>query len=492
MQEATQPATSATAQQAGAAPTGPTPLAPARSFTLTTIQPSGRSLTPEPGGEAVCLLSSKPAINLWKSLVAFSPEVTVVVGCLLTLLVLRRVARRPQELGERYCRRCNYQLKLSQSVRCPECGGETSAHNVMRGARRKPRIILLTGLLFAFAALYLSNGLSPLRYSSAADWLDWRSTKLAEFTALRQWNFASAGLDEVWSIDRVNLQTGSVTSTKIDARDKLKGLAFAADGRSVAVWGYRGVYLYSWPNGKPVARMTIADARELWRWSDRLTDARFSTDFSLAYVCGNTGTVEEWDLDAKQSRTLIDAPSSEAGPLRFVSPESDQNHFAVLISAQRTIAVLDRNSPGVPPHRHTYGSTGVEPLVSHGARSLVTFPLTVNGGRATIVAPVLRGLSHGDSRELDAIPPGMSVFAPTISPGGRWLIMERTGLGRDLFVWEIGTGRCALTLTASGPFPIAFAPISDSSIVRMFQSTFGGGKVSYQLDVFELPFELRP
>src|SRR5688500_8669208 len=65
-------------------------LQPTRSFTITGNNQSFPNLTASPDGRAVYVLSTRPAVNLWKSLVAHSPEILTLIGCLMTLLVLRR------------------------------------------------------------------------------------------------------------------------------------------------------------------------------------------------------------------------------------------------------------------------------------------------------------------------------------------------------------------------------------------------------------------
>lgn len=485
MQDASQ-ATATT--QAATAPSIPVVLQPSRSFTLTGIDPRFSNLTVAADGKAVYVLSTRPAVNLWKTVVGYSPEILTILGCVMTLLVLRRVARRPQVVGERYCRQCNYLLRNHESERCSECGGEVSERSVMRGARRKPRVVLLTSLMAMFVVLYLSNGLELLRFCSATEWLDWRSTSLADKVPVR-WRYLNATMDQVWSIDRIDLQTGALTVTLLDARDALRGLAFAADGQSMAVWGEKGVYRYALPDCSLLDSMTLEDVRDSPGWSDRLIDARFSPDLQQAYLINNYGTVDRWTLATHVSTPLMEIPSVDAGPARFAKPDSAEHGIAVFdYRDSGTLTLFNVNSVTAPMVVMSVKSPACTPVLRPDFRSCILFPLSwAARSRGTAEAMIVWNLLDGQQSVLDAFPTGAAPYLSTVSPNGRWVIVESIGSSRDLYLWELASGRCVFQLAASGIGPIAFAPVDEFTVARLFSTKLAGKVSTYQLDLFDLP-----
>ncbi len=151
------------------------------------------------------------AVNAWRAVSYYWPEVFAAVSLLAGATWLWRLLRRPRRPGEPYCRRCNYCLKAVSAEICPECGGALGGRMRVIGRPRKWRLgaalLLAAALPLAYAACF------PFvpREGAFSEWFNWWSAGLAELAAKHklQW-LADRGGRRLSMIVEMDLATGEV------------------------------------------------------------------------------------------------------------------------------------------------------------------------------------------------------------------------------------------------------------------------------------------
>lgn len=484
MQEAT-PAI-ATTQPVANAPAAPLVLQPTQTFQTGPLSIGTPIVAASPDGRAVFLLTSEKSVNLWKSLVYLSPELLIGFGLLAAILVMRRVARRPQMLGEWHCRRCNYLLKNHFGDRCPECGSPLSPRTVMRGARRNVRIALLSSIAMLYLILYFSNGLSRMRASDVGMWLDWRTRSVNGLCGY--FPAARAGIERLWSVARVDLQTGAQQMMDIDLRDNPRGVAISRDGLSVAVRGESGVYRYDWPTGRRSATVLTQDTSLRKRWRNLLTDAAFNDELTVAFVLSEDCEVERWDFATGQATRLFAQNNKERysnSPMKLLLPLPYDEQVLLIdpwIPASITVLAGDNSQP---PRRFEPNEDSIISLVQPDLPVLAIpyQPRLYSGPPADLECYGLLDARHITLRNASNIVPAYGLM---VMPEQSWIVAETYSPTRDLHVWNTATGEYAFVIPPTARFPIEWVMLGDNRLARLYLIA-PGPTSPCKIDVYELP-----
>jgi hypothetical protein len=128
-----------------------------------------------PDGNALDVLVTTRAVNLWSMLVYHWPEFAAALGVITVTfcaMLLLRVWGRPQLRGALHCRRCNYCLSGSVSAQCPECGRPVR-RPVLGQTRRRRAILPAMIAATVIIACAMPWTLGAPRISAANDWLHW-------------------------------------------------------------------------------------------------------------------------------------------------------------------------------------------------------------------------------------------------------------------------------------------------------------------------------
>ncbi|MCC6909051.1 MAG: hypothetical protein IT430_13990 [Phycisphaerales bacterium] len=207
----------------------------------------------DPGGGSAILHLHGPSIDLWDVLLHFNGHAAGIVGglgSLLVLIVIWRRYRHPQQVGRRYCRKCNYDVSeqfeshgpsLSSSpARCPECGSLCDRRGIRLGQTLARRLLVPVGFLLLLAAgsgtFYALR--QPLR-AAAADWFSWPSAALTERSQKPKWAWLTQFKRQGDVLMRFDLATGTQTQM-------LYGSDAATYGPLIASSDFSVVYLAGW------------------------------------------------------------------------------------------------------------------------------------------------------------------------------------------------------------------------------------------------------
>jgi hypothetical protein len=183
-----------------------------------------------------------------------APDLAAAAAALLTLVMLIPIVRRmrrPQVVGESYCRRCNYHLAAHAGGPCPECGLEQSKVSPVKGRRIARRIagpfaIILLGVALFGVVRFVGRG-SP--------YLDPDWTLSAEYSWLKlptfKWAARFVTMGE--RLVEVDTTSGEVVRTIVRRRaPTYVQLELTPDGR--------GVYLVA-PKQKGLDLVSVASGR---------------------------------------------------------------------------------------------------------------------------------------------------------------------------------------------------------------------------------------
>ena len=164
-------------------------------------------------GKSAYIVSHVAQVNVWRVIVYYWPETTAIALGLILLRRLIRAARQRHEVGEVYCRRCDYNLRGLPSPQCPECGTELTPKNRIKGRRRWPRMVISTCFLVSLMTAYFIAARRLPRQGGASEWIDWRSMRLAEWASVgnRNWLTRHTSGDDVLFL--VDLEQGKVVRT---------------------------------------------------------------------------------------------------------------------------------------------------------------------------------------------------------------------------------------------------------------------------------------
>jgi hypothetical protein len=415
------------AQVASTAPaTQPSPplVQPTRTFTLPANLDRPMMAADADGG-SIYILTTEPSINLWKSLVYCWPEIGTALGCVAALLLVRRIAQRPQVVGELHCRHCNYLLKNIQPERCPECGSALTRRNTMLGSGRAWQISILATLIFVYLLIYLVGGLTDVRQGEAGEWLDWRSTRLAQNPAARKWpRFIGVANEPYYFVLRVDTDTGAIEKIAIDARDDLRGMTPDHDGNILAMWGDKGVYQYDLHSGGRLHDMRLDDVLDRARWADRIISACFSPNAETAYVLLSRDRVEKWDIVHRSTEVLRELRGPDANRVQYSTLVRVGPRIALKTPYDRFLVI---EGDSLPPQASNLPTISV--LLPDGRPIVCCGPA---GSSALVVYP-----PGGTDKTRYPAPAALASAAfPMLSNDGRWLVMENYGAPQDMFVFD--------------------------------------------------------
>lgn len=179
------------------------------------IDPMHGQLLISDDGSAALFWHTQQSVAIWPMIVSAWPYwLGALAGVWLawSAWVGWRKLRHPRQVGEPYCRRCNYQLTALTSDSCPECGLVlTSRHRVIGRHVPRRRIIasLLAGSVLMLTYVVMLAAGVP-RHGHVSHWLDWHSPKLAELAAARDMAWLTPHVQEVRLLVPVNMSDGSV------------------------------------------------------------------------------------------------------------------------------------------------------------------------------------------------------------------------------------------------------------------------------------------
>lgn len=200
------------------------------------------------------------AINILSLLAALWVEALALAVAMASMWWLRRLARRPQEIGRPYCRRCNYLLAHLSGVICPECGATVTGRGRLVGRRRWPRAMLATCALGGSVGLYLAFARRAPRLIWPDRWPAWWSRTLddvAQANSKYEWLIQhSRVLSHLVEID---LDAGGAertvwTGTKSDT-DHINAMFLSEDASRLTIWHTDALQVWSLPGRVPVARL---------------------------------------------------------------------------------------------------------------------------------------------------------------------------------------------------------------------------------------------
>ena len=248
------------------------------------------------------------AINLFSLLAAGWVEVLALLGVLASIWWLRRVARRPQESGHPYCRRCNYLLTKLQGDICPECGASVAGRGRIIGRRRWPRAILAAGCLSTTVGLYAAFARAAPRLVWPDRWPAWWSHTLdgvARANSKYEWLIQhSRVLSRLVEID-FNAG-GSTRPLWTGARsdvDHINGLFLSNDASRLTVWHTQAVQVWSLPD--VAVRSRLDDAAVALPFPFRaVTQVELSGDGRMALLVGPAPQNQAIGIDVDSHRPL--------------------------------------------------------------------------------------------------------------------------------------------------------------------------------------------
>ena len=141
-------------------------------------------------GGSVYYAETVDEANVWRILSYYWPECFCVMAAVPLLVWVRRVVRRGgQDVGEEYCRKCNYMLRGLTSSQCPECGLELTPAQRVHGRRMRARIALPVVLAVTLIGAYAVGRSRVHRLGRFSDWFDWPTMHIRQWAS--DWRFRS-------------------------------------------------------------------------------------------------------------------------------------------------------------------------------------------------------------------------------------------------------------------------------------------------------------
>ena len=324
----------ATAPTVSATPT----IQPARLFSYPAIRLD--LVEPAPDGHHVIAQMDVPAINVWSLGTFYWPEAALVAGTVASLIILRRVLRRKQVIGQFHCRKCNYQLTALAALQCPECGTAISKRTRMKGRRRGWRLALLVIVVLSYATLYLTGLLETLRtgdFSHSTHWC---------WAWVYEWAFAQGNQrvlrhqDVLSRIVEIDPATGKVTRVIHEqGGQETSGMYVLSRDGSLLVWGPTGIWRYECSTGRTRMHSNLLGTRWLPHWADRLVACWLDPGEHVAFLATSRGFVLEVDLDSESIKLQTEIPR-EAAPRHWrpLTPFVSQRPFMAQLQSEQSLS----------------------------------------------------------------------------------------------------------------------------------------------------------
>jgi hypothetical protein len=192
-------------------------------------------------GRSLYVVVSERAVNVWELGVYYWPEVLgafVVIILIGSLLAIMRVRHRPRIVGEPYCRHCNYCLRGSEGLTCPECGRETRKREIGRPMWR--RLLSINALILVVLGSYgaLWAGRVP-RTGWVSNYFNWWSVGLRKWAEDTNRNWLLKRVQLISEIAEFETATGVRTRTlkrlAHQARRFLDSPRVSPDGKRIAM-----------------------------------------------------------------------------------------------------------------------------------------------------------------------------------------------------------------------------------------------------------------
>gem|GEM_PF-4086931 len=284
------------------------------------------------------------AINVLSLLSAAWIEAMALLAAGLSLLWIRRVARRPQQPGQLYCRRCNYLLTSLQRDVCPECGAEITGRGQMIGRRPWPRLSAAILLLLATLGLYAAYFRRVPRLVWPDTWPAWWSRSLDEVARANskyQWLIQhSRVLSRLVEIDLNDAGATRTlwTGTRSDV-DHINGLFLSDDASRLTVWHTDGLQAWALPDCKSAARLDDSNVSLPFSFL-AITGVEMSGDGRTALLVGpdRNNTAIAIDVDSGRELWKIEY---------LVIEDISRLHILHGSSLDRLIVAADVSSTGI-------------------------------------------------------------------------------------------------------------------------------------------------
>jgi hypothetical protein len=300
------------------------------------------------------------SIDLWALAVHYWPEVfggfsglAAIIGAVL----IGRVARRPRQRGEPYCRRCNYHLVhlarpdpalpkkfiVDEGARCPECGVELGKRPPLRARRAVVRILPIAAPVGAVVIAYgLLMALGVARDGRASEWLYFSSGIVNRWDAAHKPAWMKPWRRAVSRVVAVDPGTGTVVRTVCERREETWiNLGLTPDGGSFFLQGARSTLLrISARSGRTLGSLTVPRINGTGQ-DESAAVVGFSRDGNTVFLAcldepGQRSQLWAWDLATGGHRIVIDEPAyvvqNRAQIRRYLMGETSPDRFLSITS----------------------------------------------------------------------------------------------------------------------------------------------------------------
>ncbi len=337
-----------------------------------------RSIHPGADGEHIYALFQVGSVNLWAVLVYHWVEIAALAGGITAAMLLWRLLRRRQEIGQPHCRKCNYLLVNFSGDCCPECGAQLTDRNRVTARPRGRRIAVLAAMLLVVFGGYLTGRSRLPREGAAGEWFLWLSPRLYDWA----WHHGQAWLHErkswILRVVEIDVVTGAVTRT---IHERPGGFAFgmdvASDGRSIALALPGGAALYDSRSGERLGAISLAENQWANLPYDHIQALTVDGATRTVYFALMSGSVQAWDPVSDRVDEIVKLESRPLGgfaQLQFLSERNQLMIFDWWAEPRFSLRLWSPQTGSVESEWHgttTGAATGVA-LIEGDGRLLVT------------------------------------------------------------------------------------------------------------------------